>query len=374
MSYQISISKPFYKNARRLAVTEVNNAYRKVDSDQWQQLDFVIGVRVQLSNNHTYRDHKGRLRTLVDICDDLKGDYPKDFVFTSWHPHCWCIATPILKSRKEMKADRERILRGEEPTQSPNEIKEMPANFKQWQKANASRIQGAMERDTLPHWYRDNQALIGGLNYEDIAAKLKEGVKPFQPNAYVSFEPFSPAIIEAIRKAKDRKAKNAIFESIINDPRATTLHATKTAKTTIYPNHKGKRSPVWRETQEMAKALNEKGVSVCFLPEMEEVCSADALLKIATKKWTIADFKVSYSTNYNTIAEGIIKGVGQAEILVLNIMRADRGIFNNVIEQLKRKKCIPREMLLMNKYGEVVSLTYADIIKNNGKNKLKGFL
>ena len=155
-----------YKNARRLAVTEVNNAYRKADSDRWQQLDFVIGVRVQLSNNHTYRDHKGRLRTLVDICDDLKGDYPKDFVFTSWHPHCRCIATPILKSRKEMKADRERILRGEEPTPSPNEIKEMPANFKQWQKANASRIQGAMERDTLPHWYRDNQALIGGVQME----------------------------------------------------------------------------------------------------------------------------------------------------------------------------------------------------------------
>lgn len=155
-----------YKNARRLAVTEVNNAYRKADSDRWQQLDFVIGVRVQLSNNHTYRDHKGRLRTLVDICDDLKGDYPKDFVFTSWHPHCRCIATPILKSRAEMKADRERILRGEEPTPSPNEIKEMPANFKQWQKANASRIQGAMERDTLPHWYRDNQALIGGVQVE----------------------------------------------------------------------------------------------------------------------------------------------------------------------------------------------------------------
>ena len=63
------------------------------------------------------------------------------------------------------------------PTPSPNEIKGMPTNFKQWRKTNASRIQGAMERDTLPHWYRDNQALIGGLNYEDIATKLKEGVE-----------------------------------------------------------------------------------------------------------------------------------------------------------------------------------------------------
>lgn len=158
-----------YKNARRLAVTEVNNAYRKADSDRWQQLDFVIGVRVQLSNNHTYRDHKGRLRTLVDICDDLKGDYPKDFVFTSWHPHCRCIATPILKSRTEMKADRERILRGEEPTPSPNEIKEMPANFKQWERNNGSRIEDALERGRVPYFLRDNTRLVDkgcGTNLE----------------------------------------------------------------------------------------------------------------------------------------------------------------------------------------------------------------
>lgn len=145
-----------YKNARRLAVTEVNNAYRKADSDRWQQLDFVIGVRVQLSNNHTYRDHKGRLRTLVDICDDLKGDYPKDFVFTSWHPHCRCIAIPILKSRAEMARDRERILKGEEPTPSPNEVKDMPANFKKWATSNNERLSKAQSKGTIPHWVKDN--------------------------------------------------------------------------------------------------------------------------------------------------------------------------------------------------------------------------
>ena len=52
-------------------------------------------------------------------------------------------------------------------TPSPNEIKEMPANFKQWQKTNASRIQGAMERDTLPHWYRDNDSFIEYHNHDN---------------------------------------------------------------------------------------------------------------------------------------------------------------------------------------------------------------
>ena len=42
----------------------------------------------------------------------------------------------------------------------------MPDNFKQWQEANAERIQKATERGTLPHWYRDNQAVIGEVQME----------------------------------------------------------------------------------------------------------------------------------------------------------------------------------------------------------------
>jgi hypothetical protein len=39
-----------------------------------------------------------------------------------------------------------------------------------------------------------------------------------------------------------------------------------TAKTTIFPNHKGKRSPVWAETKQMARDLNKRGISVSSCP------------------------------------------------------------------------------------------------------------
>ena len=42
-----------YLNARRLAVTETNTAYRTADHERWQNLDFVVGIEIHLSGNHT---------------------------------------------------------------------------------------------------------------------------------------------------------------------------------------------------------------------------------------------------------------------------------------------------------------------------------
>lgn len=66
-----------YKNARRLAATETNIAYRTSDHLRWQQMDFVVGIEIKLSNNHTLNGVP-----LTDICDTLAGRYPKDFKFT----------------------------------------------------------------------------------------------------------------------------------------------------------------------------------------------------------------------------------------------------------------------------------------------------
>ena len=97
-----------YMNARRLAATETNIAYRTADHLRWQQMDFVVCIRVQLSNNHNCRGVPEG--AFFDICDELKGDYPKDFKFTGWHPHCRCYATPILKTPEELAADNHRIM------------------------------------------------------------------------------------------------------------------------------------------------------------------------------------------------------------------------------------------------------------------------
>ena len=151
-----------YKNARRLAATETNIAYRTADHDRWQQFDFVVGIRIELSNNHTCLNAKGKPEPFFDICDELQGSYPKEFKFVGWHPHCRCIATAITKTEKEAEDDFRRALRGEEksdPKDSENYVGEMPDNFKQWMEDNAERIAG---HKTQPYFIRDNVALING--------------------------------------------------------------------------------------------------------------------------------------------------------------------------------------------------------------------
>ena len=133
-----------YKNARRLAATEANIAFRTADYERWQQLDFVVGFEVKLSNNHP----------VTDICDYLKGRYPKDFKYTGWHPHCRCYVVSILKTPEEMQADNERILQGIEPSEgSVNTVKDVPQGFKDWLKDNEER---AKRSTSMPYFIKDN--------------------------------------------------------------------------------------------------------------------------------------------------------------------------------------------------------------------------
>lgn len=165
-----------YKNARRLAATETNIAYRTADHDRVQDLDFVVGIRVNLSNNHTLNGEP-----FTDICDDLsapfgskatkgKGCYPKDFKFTGWHPLCRCFITTILKTPEEMDADDERIMRGYEPadpSESKNYVGDVPENFKTWSKNNAERVERAK---SAPYFIRDNR----GYYNDAVNSKPKE--------------------------------------------------------------------------------------------------------------------------------------------------------------------------------------------------------
>lgn len=153
-----------YKNARRLAATETNIAYRTADYLRWQQLDFVVGIEISLSNNHTCNGEP-----FYDICDELKGRYPKDFKFTGWHPLCRCIAVPVLKTETEMSGDTEKILKGERPgTDSRNAVKDVPDKFRKWIEDNKARI--ARSR-SLPYFMRDNEKYVPQVNVTDAALK-----------------------------------------------------------------------------------------------------------------------------------------------------------------------------------------------------------
>lgn len=168
-----------YKNARRLTATENNIAYRTADYLRYQQMDFVVGIQICLSNNHTVLLQPGEttsdpeqqradgspktnaVKHLVDICDDLQGRYPKDFKFTGWHPHCRCHVITILKSKDEIKQDIKRLANGETvDNTSVNEVTELPKNFTEWVKDHEERLK---DRATLPYFIKDNQRQVNGI-------------------------------------------------------------------------------------------------------------------------------------------------------------------------------------------------------------------
>ncbi|GJQ07523.1 hypothetical protein CAPN010_16810 [Capnocytophaga cynodegmi] len=81
------IYRSSYKNAERLARTEINMAYREADFQRWQTLDFVSGYEIKRSK-HPYP---------CQICDMMKGKYPKTFRWWGNHPNCRCYIVPIFK-------------------------------------------------------------------------------------------------------------------------------------------------------------------------------------------------------------------------------------------------------------------------------------
>ena len=134
-------------------------AYRTADYLRIQQLDFVVGIQVKLSNNHTLNG-----RPFFDICDELAGMYPKDFKFVGWHPSCRCYSVKVLKTMDEFLADERRLLNGEALTaDSANTVRDVPPQFRQWASDNRDRIAKARAKGTESHFLRDNKAYVDGI-------------------------------------------------------------------------------------------------------------------------------------------------------------------------------------------------------------------
>lgn len=159
------VYKSSAKNAMRVARTETNIAYRRADNERWQQMDFVLGQRIQLSHNHPKKD----------ICDKLQGDYPAEFVFDGWHPQCFCFSTPILMDEEEMAKVTEAFLRGEKYTPKGKKITSYPQNFKDWVTEHSEQIAASRDRGTEPYFIKNNAAVIDNiLNPKDEPLSIAE--------------------------------------------------------------------------------------------------------------------------------------------------------------------------------------------------------
>ena len=171
------------KNAQRLARTEVNMAYRESEYLRWQQLDFIVGIRVMLSNNHTIKNSKGEPVPFVDICDTLAGDYPKTFKFVGWHPQCRCFAVPIMADYDEYNKNRanrlKAIVKGAQYKSLPSRrtVKDVPKAFRDYISSIEERAKGWK---SMPYYIRDNfngGKISGGLK-TGIASKAMNTVEP----------------------------------------------------------------------------------------------------------------------------------------------------------------------------------------------------
>lgn len=219
-----------YKNARRLAATETNIAYRTSDHLRWQQMDFVVGIEIHLSNNHTLNG-----KPFHDICDELQGRYPKDFVFKGWHPYCRCFATSILKTPEEIAKDTQKILNGEAvDDESMNRVNDVPQVFKDWLKNNENRFESA---SSIPYFLEDNaqyaksdlllnrQIEITMLRAHQVGGGMQKIAVQIASKYDGAYTPVNYKSAESIRRK--------VFAERNDDPNFTPAKLKDTVRTTI---------------------------------------------------------------------------------------------------------------------------------------------
>lgn len=151
-SYKVGAGyyKSASRNAMRVTRTETNMAYRRADNQRWQSLDFVLGQSIHPNNTHDEED----------ICDQLAGEYPKEFIFDGWHPQCMCIAVPILVPENEMIKILKAKMKGEVYVPNVKPVKDYPEGFKEWVKDNRQNIKKWRRNGKEPYFLRNNTSIV----------------------------------------------------------------------------------------------------------------------------------------------------------------------------------------------------------------------
>ncbi|WP_343680006.1 hypothetical protein [Chryseobacterium arthrosphaerae] len=133
-------------NAVRLTKEENNMAYRQSDQLRIMQNNDIVGYRIELSNRHK----------IVDICDDLRGVYPKHFIWGGWHIGCMCQRFTIRKTDKEIIDEINKGL-NLPPERSENYIADVPEQFKTYMDENKAKMEGWK---TQPSFMVDNRKFL----------------------------------------------------------------------------------------------------------------------------------------------------------------------------------------------------------------------
>lgn len=196
-----------YMNAVRMTVTEINTAYRTADYLRWKSTPFILGIEIRITAS----------RHVPDICDDLKGKYPKDFKFTGWHPWCRCYAVPVLPSPDEFK-DFDMDAEHHE-----GEVTDVPQNFKNWVGKNEERIEHAK---TMPNFLKDNEEYWKGKEKgwkekvdDFISSRRKEYERLVADPLYkdVAYDEKSGGVKATHIEHNVSKSKGSKYENIVQE-------------------------------------------------------------------------------------------------------------------------------------------------------------
>ena len=242
-----------YKNALRLASNEINVAYKSADWLRIQQNPDVVGFEVRLSPQHK----------VYDMCDELKGKYPKSFHFHGWHVGCKCHIISILKTDeeliKELKANEELP-----PESSSNYVGDVPSNYKQWVTDNKDRFKNWK---TKPYFIEENSKIAEATSIATSAPiVLRKRYKDITFSEYY-------------------KSKTGGLVEIFNQGKQTKQEYNKNIAT--------------------LKVLADNGKKYRLLPIIEDGAKNPDAINLITGKYT--DIKVGESDNGKNVIQSAMK-------------------------------------------------------------------
>ena len=197
-------------------------AYNYANCKRWSEEPFVIGIRIRLSKNHP----------LTDICDELQGDYPSDFVFTGWHPRCRCSMSSILMDRNSEEWKKLRAMPDVEYNRyiSPNRVKDYPKVFKNWCKSNKEKVLYSFIDNNSTFFPKPIRDIVFSCDKVAGTERLRNGFKFY----------FSNKEINGFNMMKELKGA---FHSIANNKEMTLMQ--ETAMETVWHEFLHCHSKAW---------------------------------------------------------------------------------------------------------------------------------
>lgn len=332
----LGVYRSSYKNALRMARTELKAAQCEAAWQSAQSNPLIVGWEIRLSNNHTtLRD--GKPCPFHDMCDELQGVYPKAFRFRGWHPHCRCEMLPIIARPSDRKELYRRIFKGdakERASWSPRAVEEVPQVFTDWVEKNRERARGWR---TLPRFITDNPAYIVGeygrpkprpvevppgfLDFEDPRKSSRKREKTKEEQSDIR------------RRWNSRKEYNAYGDDvkrILFDHDTggyVVAHASRIAHGETSENEERKLNKELR----MAKVYAQNGYRVEMLGEADRDSAPDVLINGIK-----GDFKsTSSSNNIVKYAKKAFQKQG-ADIVLFEIDAMTRDIYSELLKAKKK--------------------------------------